>query len=69
MNKRKIVVERFITPTRTVLRQDGITLKPILDAYGIKMVIMTSLQPFPEPGRNPGVLVWIPGQRDPVYFR
>ena len=47
----------FITPipncTTTGL---AITLKPIYDAFGIRMVIMTSLQAVSGAGRSPGVL-------------
>ncbi len=47
----------FITPipncTTTGL---AITLKPIYDAFGIRFVIMTSLQAMSGAGRSPGVL-------------
>lgn len=47
----------FITPNPNCTTTGmAITLKPILDAYGIKMVIMTSLQAISGAGRNPGVL-------------
>jgi aspartate-semialdehyde dehydrogenase len=34
----------------------AITLKPIYDAFGIKMVLMTSMQSMSGAGRNPGVI-------------
>lgn len=47
----------FITPipncTTTGL---AITLKPIYDAFGIRMVIMTSMQAMSGAGRSPGVI-------------
>jgi aspartate-semialdehyde dehydrogenase len=47
----------FITPipncTTTGL---AITLKPIYDAFGIRMVIMTSMQALSGAGRSPGVI-------------
>ncbi|MFH1381511.1 MAG: aspartate-semialdehyde dehydrogenase [Chloroflexota bacterium] len=47
----------FVTPipncTTTGL---AITLKPIYDAFGIEMVIMTSMQAMSGAGRSPGVL-------------
>ena len=47
----------FITPipncTTTGL---AITLKPIYDAFGIRMVLMTSLQALSGAGRSPGVI-------------
>ncbi len=47
----------FITPipncTTTGL---AITLRPIFDAFGIRTVIMTSMQALSGAGRNPGVL-------------
>jgi aspartate-semialdehyde dehydrogenase len=47
----------FITPNPncTTIGLD-ITLKPIFDAFGIKMVLMTSLQAISGAGRNPGVI-------------
>jgi aspartate-semialdehyde dehydrogenase len=47
----------FITPNPNCTTTGmAITLKPILKAFGIKMVIMTSLQAMSGAGRNPGVI-------------
>lgn len=47
----------FVTPNPNCTTVGlAITLKPILDAFGIKMVIMTSLQAVSGAGRNPGVI-------------
>jgi aspartate-semialdehyde dehydrogenase len=47
----------FITPNPNCTTIGmAITLKPILDAFGIKMVIMTSLQAVSGAGRSPGVI-------------
>jgi aspartate-semialdehyde dehydrogenase len=47
----------FVTPNPNCTTIGmAITLKPILDAFGIKMVIMTSLQAISGAGRNPGVI-------------
>ncbi len=47
----------FITPNPNCTTIGmAITLKPIYDAFGIKMVIMTSLQAMSGAGRNPGVI-------------
>jgi len=47
----------FITPNPNCTTIGmAITLKPIFDAFGIKMVIMTSMQAMSGAGRNPGVL-------------
>ncbi len=47
----------FITPNPNCTTIGmAITLKPILDAFGIKMVLMTSLQAISGAGRNPGVI-------------
>jgi aspartate-semialdehyde dehydrogenase len=47
----------FITPNPNCTTTGmAITLKPILDAFGIKMVIMTSLQAVSGAGRSPGVI-------------
>lgn len=55
--KRKRGWEGFISPqpncTTTGL---AITLKPILDDFGLKTVVMTSLQAVSGAGRSPGVL-------------
>jgi aspartate-semialdehyde dehydrogenase len=46
----------FVTPNPNCTTTGmAITLKPILDAFGIKMVIMTSMQAISGAGRNPGV--------------
>ncbi len=47
----------FITPNPNCTTIGmAITLKPIQDAFGLKMVIMTSLQAMSGAGRNPGVI-------------
>ncbi|MFZ2037671.1 MAG: aspartate-semialdehyde dehydrogenase [Dehalococcoidales bacterium] len=47
----------FITPNPNCTTIGmAITLKPVLDAFGIKMVIMTSMQAMSGAGRNPGVI-------------
>ena len=47
----------FITPNPNCTTIGmAITLKPIFDAFGIKMVLMTSLQALSGAGRNPGVI-------------
>ncbi len=47
----------FITPNPNCTTIGmAITLKPIFDAFGIKMVLMTSLQAISGAGRNPGVI-------------
>jgi len=47
----------FITPNPNCTTTGmAITLKPIFQAFGIKMVIMTSLQAMSGAGRNPGVI-------------
>jgi aspartate-semialdehyde dehydrogenase len=47
----------FITPNPNCTTTGmAITLKPILDAFGIKLVIMTSLQAVSGAGRSPGVI-------------
>jgi aspartate-semialdehyde dehydrogenase len=47
----------FITPNPNCTTIGmAITLKPIFDEFGIKMVLMTSLQAMSGAGRNPGVI-------------
>ena len=47
----------FITPDPNCTTIGlAITLKPLLDAFGIKSVIMTSLQAMSGAGRSPGVI-------------
>jgi aspartate-semialdehyde dehydrogenase len=47
----------FITPNPNCTTTGmAITLKPISDAFGIKLVIMTSLQAVSGAGRSPGVI-------------
>jgi aspartate-semialdehyde dehydrogenase len=47
----------FITPNPNCTTIGlAITLKPILEAFGIKIVIMTSLQAVSGAGRSPGVI-------------
>jgi aspartate-semialdehyde dehydrogenase len=47
----------FITPNPNCTTTGmAITLKPIFDAFGIRMVIMTSLQAVSGAGRSPGVI-------------
>jgi aspartate-semialdehyde dehydrogenase len=47
----------FITPNPNCTTIGmTVTLKPILDAFGIRMVIMTSLQAVSGAGRSPGVI-------------
>ena len=47
----------FITPNPNCTTTGmAITLKPILDSFGIKMVVMTSLQAVSGAGRSPGVI-------------
>lgn len=47
----------FITPNPNCTTIGlAITLKPIYDSFGIKMVIMTSMQAMSGAGRNPGVI-------------
>jgi len=47
----------FITPNPNCTTTGmAITLKPIFDAFGIKLVLMTSLQALSGAGRNPGVI-------------
>jgi aspartate-semialdehyde dehydrogenase len=47
----------FITPNPNCTTIGmAITLKPIYDAFGIKMVLMTSMQAISGAGRNPGVI-------------
>ncbi len=66
----------FITPNPNCTTTGmAITLKPILDTFGIKMVIMTSLQAVSGAGRSPGVIAlditdnvipYIPGEEEKV---
>jgi aspartate-semialdehyde dehydrogenase len=66
----------FITPNPNCTTIGlAITLKPIYDAFGVKMVIMTSLQSVSGAGRSPGVtalditdnvIPFIPGEEDKV---
>lgn len=47
----------FVTPNPNCTTIGmAITLKPIFDAFGIKIIIMTSLQAMSGAGRNPGVI-------------
>jgi len=47
----------FITPIPNCTTTGmAITLKPIYDAFGIRMVIMTSMQALSGAGRSPGVI-------------
>jgi aspartate-semialdehyde dehydrogenase len=47
----------FVTPNPNCTTIGlAITLKPIFDAFGIRTVIMTSMQSMSGAGRNPGVL-------------